>query len=188
MSGLDRRTFLDIVATLPTGVTVVTTMDAEGRPHGLTVSAVCSVSADPPLLLVCIDHRSRTLPILRDAGRFAVNFLRGDRESIGRRFASPVPDRFAGLEWREIPPGVPILDNEILSFAACRIVQKIEAGDHVILVGLAVAGLAPPPLSRPLTYFRRNYEPWPGDIVRADDPGGLPAPATEPAEVDRLAG
>ena len=188
MSGLDRRTFLDILGTLPSGVTVVTTLDREQRPHGLTVSAVCSVSAEPPMLLVCIDRRSRTLPILCEAGRFAVNFLRSDREEIARRFASPVSDRFAGLEWREVAPGVPVLDADILSFAACRLVQQIEAGDHAILVGLAVDGLAPPPLSRPLTYFRRNYAPWPGDVIRAGDSGGLSAPVPEPDGADRLVG
>jgi 3-hydroxy-9,10-secoandrosta-1,3,5(10)-triene-9,17-dione monooxygenase reductase component len=165
MTWMDRRTYLDIVGTLPTGVTVVTTLDHAGRPHGMTVSAVCSVSADPPILLICIDRRSRTLRLIRDAGSFAVNFLRGDRAAIGQRFGSPDPDRFSGVNWQPASAnGVPVLVDDALSHAACRTLQEIEAGDHLILIGLVESGSPPPPLSRPLTYFRRQYGPWAGEV------------------------
>ncbi len=123
------------------------------------------------MLLVCINRRSRTLAVLQRAGAFSVNFLRGDREEVGRRFASPVADRFEGIEWRSVAPGVPVLVGDNLSYAACRTVQEIQAGDHVILIGLVEDGTPPPPLSRPLTYFRRRYVPWPGEVARGPDQG-----------------
>ena len=173
MSPLERRPFLDIMGTIPSVVTVVTTVDADGRPHGLTVSAVCSVSADPPMLLVCIDRRSRTLASLRVSGGFAVNFLRGDRAEIGQRFASSVVDRFEGVEWRGASSGVPVLHADSLSFAACRTVEEIGAGDHAILLGLVEEGSPPPPSSRPLMYFRRRYGAWPAEVAEdARDHGG----------------
>lgn len=178
MNTIDRRTFLDVVGALPTGVTIVTTLDADGRPHGLTVSAVCSVSAEPPMLLVCIDRRSRTLGVIRAAGAFGVSFLRGDSEAIGRRFSSPVHDRFAGVAWEAMRPGVPILVTDSVAHATCQTVQEIEAGDHVILIGLVLDGAPPAALSRPLTYFRRRYAPWPGEVTASErEPATVPAKA-----------
>ena len=171
MNLLERRAFLDIMGTIPSVVTVVTTLDADGHPHGLTVSAVCSVSAEPPMLLVCIDRRSRTLGSLRGNGRFAVNFLRGDRAELGQRFAASVVDRFEGVEWRAASSGVPVLHADSLSFAACRTVEEIQAGDHVILLGLVEEGSPPPPSSRPLMYFRRRYGAWP--IEHSEDVDSL---------------
>src|SRR2546428_1191449 len=69
------------------GVTVVTTSDGDGRPTGLTASAFTSVSLDPPLVLVCVDHKSQSYPALRERGRFAVNILRRDQQAVSRRFA-----------------------------------------------------------------------------------------------------
>jgi flavin reductase (DIM6/NTAB) family NADH-FMN oxidoreductase RutF len=168
MSLVGRRAFLDIMGTIPSVVTVVTTLDADGRPYGLTVSAVCSVSAEPPMLLVCIDRRSRTLASLRASGKFAVNFLRGDRAELGQRFASSIVDRFEGVEWRVASSGVPVLYADSLSFAACRTVEEIGAGDHVILIGHVEEGSSPPPQSRPLMYFRRRYRAWPTEVAEND--------------------
>jgi flavin reductase (DIM6/NTAB) family NADH-FMN oxidoreductase RutF len=168
MSPLERRPFLDIMGTIPSVVTVVTTLDDDRRPHGLTVSAVCSVSAEPPMLLVCIDRRSRTLASLRLSGRFAVNFLRGDRAELGQRFASSLVDRFEGVEWRGASSGAPVLYADCLSFAACRTVEEIGAGDHVILIGLVEEGSPPPPFSRPLMYYRRRYGAWPIEVAEDD--------------------
>jgi flavin reductase (NADH) len=175
VSQLDRRTFLDIMRSTPSGVTVVTTADDEGRPYGLTVSTACIVSADPPLLLVCIDSRSRTLARVRASGRFAINFLRGDRATVARRFSSPVPDRFEGVDWRPTTEGVPVLVADSVSFAACRVVDDVVAGDHVILIGLAEEGAPPEAETPPLAYFRREYGPW-------SAPAHAPAPDRPPSD------
>ncbi len=179
--GLDRRRYFDIMGAAPTAVTIVTTLDeAErdepdesddgpgrgrpGRPVGLTVSAVTSISAEPPILAVCLDVRSRTLPVVARAGRFAVNFLRGDRAALAERFASPVADRFAGVTWRSGVLGVPILVEDALAHAECLLEGTIAIGDHIIVLGLVVAGAPPPPGSRPLMYFRHAFSAWAGPV------------------------
>jgi len=191
---LDRRRYFDIMAAAPTAVTVVTTIDparpvgeggadhaadsadegssagAAARPVGLTVSAVTSVSAEPPILAICLDRRSRTLPVIERAGRFAVNFLRGDRAALAERFAAPAADRFAGVRWTAGAVGVPILVDDALAFAECRVAGTIAVGDHVVVLGRVVAGAPAPPGSRPLMYFRHAFSAWAGPVedARAD--------------------
>jgi flavin reductase (DIM6/NTAB) family NADH-FMN oxidoreductase RutF len=164
---MDRRTFFDIMGTAPATVTVVTTLGSEGEPRGLTVGAVTSVSAEPPSLLISLDHRSRSLADLLRCGGFAVNYLRGDRADVSRRFSSPVTDRFADVEWRPGSTGMPILHVDSLSWLECRIEQVVESGDHVVLIAAVEDGAIPPPQSRPLMYFRHYYEPWPGQVEDA---------------------
>jgi flavin reductase (DIM6/NTAB) family NADH-FMN oxidoreductase RutF len=161
---MDKRLFFEVMGTAPTAVTIVTTIDDDGRPRGMTVASVVSVSAEPPSLLISVDLRCRTLPFLIRARRFAINYLRGDRDTLSERFASAVPDRFAGVEWRLGPIGMPILPADSLSWLECRIEKVIESGDHVILIAAAEAGVAPSTRSRPLMYFRHRYEPWPGCV------------------------
>ena len=170
MSAMDSRTFFDIMGTAPATVTVVTTLGPAGDARGLTVGAVTSVSAEPPSLLISIDHRSRSLPDLVVAGRFAVNYLRGDRAEISRRFSSPSTHRFEGIEWRPGSTGVPILHADSLSWLECRIEQIVESGDHVVVIAEVEDGAPPPPQSRPLMYFRHHYEAWPGQVEDAAGP------------------
>jgi flavin reductase (DIM6/NTAB) family NADH-FMN oxidoreductase RutF len=179
---MDRRTFFDIMGTAPATVTVVTTLGPAGEPRGLTVGAVTSVSAEPPSLLISLDHRSKSLPDLLLAGRFAVNYLRGDRAEVSRRFSTPVADRFAGLEWQSGAMGMPILHADSLAWPECRIEQIVESGDHVVLIAAVEDGRPPPPRPRTLMYFRHHYEPWPGNVddllATAPQEGSLPARPT----------
>ncbi len=184
---MDRRRYFDIMGAAPTAVTIVTTVDAtEGsgggsfvpadgddaeaalsRPVGLTVSAVTSVSAEPPILAICLDVRSRTLPIVVRAGRFAVNFLRGDRAELAARFAAPIADRFAGVGWCSGVLGVPILVDDALAYAECLVGGRFAIGDHVVVLGRVVDGAPPPPGSRPLMYFRHGFSAWAGPVEDA---------------------
>jgi flavin reductase (DIM6/NTAB) family NADH-FMN oxidoreductase RutF len=149
--------FFGIMSAFPTGVAVVTTLDAGGEPRGLTTNALCSVSADPPLLLVCVDKASRTLPGLLHSGRFVVNFLAERRDALAQLFASKAEDKFADVDWEPGIGGMPCLRADSLAYAECEIEQVLEAGDHVVLTGLVVGGLAPDPDSVPILYFRRTY-------------------------------
>lgn len=167
---MDRRQFFDLMGSAPACVTVVTTLDAQGRPRGLTVGAVCSVSAEPPSLLISIDRRSRTLGDLLRSGRFVVNFLRGDRPQVGARFAGSAADRFAGLAWRPGRHGMPVLHADSLSWAECRVEQEMVSGDHVVVIALVESGVPPPAGSRPLMYFRHRFTTWAGHV---DDPRAL---------------
>lgn len=180
---LPRRRYFDIMGAAPTAVTIVTTLaglnssdgepeagrrpDGPARPVGLTVSAVTSISAEPPILAICLDARSRTLPVIERAGRFAVNFLRGDRADLAERFASPGVDRFAGVAWRSGATDAPILVEDALAWAECLIEGTLVVGDHVVIFGLVVAGASPPPGSRPLMYFRHGFSAWAGPVEDA---------------------
>ena len=141
----------------PTGVAVVTALDGGGHARGLKCNALCSVSADPPLMLVSVDRTSTTLPAIRRSGRFAVNYLAAGREEIARLFASKEPDKFSEVPWQPAPGGMPWLHQDAIALAECDIEQEIDAGDHVIFIGRVTGGQPPAPESRPLLYYRREY-------------------------------
>jgi flavin reductase (DIM6/NTAB) family NADH-FMN oxidoreductase RutF len=136
------------------GVTVVTTRDREGRPSGLTASAFTSVSLDPPLVLVCVDHSATAHPDIRALGWFAVNVLRREQEALSRQFAVSGGDKFRGVACHEGQAGLPLLDGALATLE-CRIVEAHEAGDHTIFIGqvesASVTG------GRPLVYFHGGY-------------------------------
>lgn len=157
---MDRATFFAIMGAFPTGVGIVTALDADNQPRGLTTNALCSVSAEPPLLLVCVDKRSQTLPALRHSGRFVVNYLSAGRDALANLFASKEPDKFADVAWRPGGNGMPLLHEDSLAFAECTTVQEIDAGDHIVFLGQVDAGEPPVPASQPLMYFRRTYGTW----------------------------
>lgn len=122
----------------PTGVAVVTCLGADG-PRGLTVNAVCSVSLDPALVLVCFENDSRTLRLVRAERRFAINFLCGGQRALSQVFASklPEPEKFYGVSWIE-HRGLPLLEG-VLAWVACDVVDLVSAGDHTIAVGEVTA-------------------------------------------------
>ena len=146
--------FRTALRSFATGVTVVTTRDREGRPSGLTASAFTSVSLDPPLILVCVDHAATAHPDFRERGWFAVNVLRREQEALSRRFAVTGGDKFHGVPCHEGRTGLPLLDGALATLE-CRIVEAHEAGDHTIFIGqvetVSVAG------GRPLVYFHGAY-------------------------------
>jgi len=146
--------FRRVLGHFATGVTIVTTRDADGRPTGLTVSAFCSVSLDPPQILVCVDHKSQSYPALRDGGHFAVNFLGDGHEDISRRFATTRLDKFDGVAHRLSGHGVPLLDGALAQLE-CRVVSRHVEGDHTILVGLVED--ARNGAGEPLLYYRGKY-------------------------------
>ncbi len=146
--------FRRVLGHFATGVTIVTTRDADGRPTGLTVSAFCSVSLDPPQILVCVDHKSQSYPALRDGGHFAVNFLGDGHEEISRRFATTRLDKFDGVAHRLSGHGVPLIEGALAQLE-CRAVSRHVEGDHTILIGLVED--ARNGAGEPLLYFRGKY-------------------------------
>ena len=157
---VDRDTFVEIMASYPAGVAVVTTLEADGTPRGLTTTAVSSVSAEPPLLLVCVDLTSRTLPALRAGGRFVVNFLREGRSELARLFASKADDKFDQVRWEATASGMPVLADDALAWAECVTVQELEPGDHVVLLGQVEEGAGAADEDAPLMYYRRSWGVW----------------------------
>jgi flavin reductase (DIM6/NTAB) family NADH-FMN oxidoreductase RutF len=146
--------FRRVLSHFATGVTIVTTRDTDGRPTGLTVSAFCSVSLDPPQVLVCVDHKSQSYPALRDRDRFAVNFLGERHEDVSRRFATTRRDKFDGVPHKLSSHGVPLLEGALAQLE-CRTVSRHVEGDHTILVALVEE--ARNGAGEPLLYFRGKY-------------------------------
>jgi flavin reductase (DIM6/NTAB) family NADH-FMN oxidoreductase RutF len=163
--------FRTALRTFAAGVTVVTTLDRAGRPSGLTASAFTSVSLDPPLVLVCVDHTASAHPDFRARGWFAINVLRREQEALSRRFAASGGDKFQGAPWHEGQAGLPLLDGALATLE-CRIVDTHEAGDHTIFIGqvenASVAG------GQPLVYFHGGYHSLAVDRNIIPDHGGKP--------------
>jgi flavin reductase (DIM6/NTAB) family NADH-FMN oxidoreductase RutF len=173
---LDRQSFFDVMASFPSGVAIVTTMGDEGSPRGLTTTAVCSVSADPPTILVCVDLGSRTLAALRASRRFVVNFMGDGRSELCLLFASKVEDKFAQAAWRPTTTGMPLLYEDVLAWAECATVHELEVGDHVLLVARVDDGGVQTELEPPLMYYRRSWGVWsPTHEASEPDPVSIPA-------------
>ena len=126
--------FREVFGRFATGVAVITSAGAAGS-GGMTANALCSLSLDPLLALVCFENRARTLPIVRDAGRFGVNLLAADQEEIAGVFASKLPEaeKLVAVEHR-FEHGVPII-NGSLAWATCELQELIAGGDHTIAIG-----------------------------------------------------
>lgn len=134
MTQVDPRALRDAFGCFMTGVTVVTTMDAQDRPVGFTANSFSSVSLDPPLLLVSIANSSSNLAAFAEGRGFAVNVLSEGQKDISSVFARRSEDRFASIYWRRGPVGAPLI-AEVSAWFDCTLEQAIPAGDHTILIG-----------------------------------------------------
>ena len=152
---MNERDFRDTLGRFPTGVTVVTA-SGPGGPAGMTTNAFSSLSLDPPLVLVCFERGSRTLPVVRDAGRFAVNVLRAGQEELARVFASKRihAEKFADVT-HTVDHGVPVLDGA-LAWVVCDLEALHPGGDHEIGVG-AVTAMGNDPSGEPLVFVDGAY-------------------------------
>ncbi|GER85968.1 hypothetical protein KDW_01300 [Dictyobacter vulcani] len=133
---IEKELFRQVMGRFATGVTVVTT-NSNGVLAGLTVNSFCSVSLNPPLVLICIDKNSNTLPLLRESKIFAVNMLTKAQEEWSRGFATNSPERFEHFchaPHYTVATGAPII-TDVLAFIDARIVAEYPGGDHVIFIG-----------------------------------------------------
>lgn len=146
--------FREACARFATGVAVVTTLAADGAPHGLTMNSFSSLSLDPPLVMVAIARDCVFLPHFESSGHFAVNVLSDQQRDLSNRFAQLPEGRFTGVQWRTGRTGSPVIDKSIATIE-CRTVQRFDAGDHRVLIGEAVAVEIGE--GRPLIFFASNY-------------------------------
>jgi flavin reductase (DIM6/NTAB) family NADH-FMN oxidoreductase RutF len=154
----DHELFREVFGRFATGVAVITTAGAGGG-GGMTANALCSLSLDPLLALVCFENQARTLPIVREAGRFAVNVLSSSQEHLAGVFASKLPEteKLDGVQHR-IEQGLPIIDGS-LAWATCELRELIAGGDHTIAIGEVVSmGLGS---GEPLLWYSGRYHAWP---------------------------
>ena len=152
--GFDGTVFRRVIGNFMSGVVVITTSH-DGQPHGMTVSAVSSLSLDPPMLLVCLHSGSGTQEAVRSSGRFAVNILAEDQGHLAERFArSGATDKFDGVPIRIGHTGVPLLEGA-LAVVECRVAEAVTGGTHRVF--LAQVMYAEATDGSPLAYFRGKF-------------------------------
>ncbi|WP_208979068.1 flavin reductase family protein [Stappia stellulata] len=134
----DHRDFRTALGRFATGVTIVTTLDATGRPVGLTANSFNSVSLDPPMVLWSLARSSRNLGAFERATHYAINVLASDQRALSDRFARPAQDRFADVDWCPGLGGVPVLAGVTAVFQ-CRHDAQVEGGDHIVFLGAVEA-------------------------------------------------
>jgi len=157
-SSVTPQEFRAALGRFTSGVTVITVETPSGEVHGMTASSFCSVSLQPPLVLVCIDHLAETYLHLRERGRFGVSVLKEEQEALSEFFADPErnPDaaRRLDIHYNQMKSGMPVLANTLANLD-CTVVKAHAAGDHTIFVGevkeVSVAD------GSPLLYFRGRY-------------------------------
>jgi flavin reductase (DIM6/NTAB) family NADH-FMN oxidoreductase RutF len=150
----DRQRFRAVMGHFATGVAVVTGLGPEGA-VGMTTNALCSLSLDPLLVLVCFDDTARTLPVVRQTGRFGVNVLGAEQHGVSGQFASKLPlDRkFDAVDYR-LEAGVPVLDDA-LAWVVCEVRDLLSGGDHTIGIGEVLA--MGHDNGAPLVWYRGSY-------------------------------
>lgn len=163
---IDPRALRDAFGCFMTGVTVVTTHDANGTPQGFTANSFASVSMDPPLLLVSLANTSRNIDSFANGAGFAVNILAEGQKDLSATFARPSDDRFANVYWKKGPVGSPVIAG-VAAWFDCALDQAVVAGDHTILIGRVEAFDATPAAG--LGYYRGAY------ITPAQTAAQLPA-------------
>ncbi|HVB32554.1 MAG TPA: flavin reductase family protein [Gemmatimonadaceae bacterium] len=151
---LDPDAFRAVLGRFASGVTILTTRDAAGRDHGMTVSAFCSVSLEPPLVLACVDHTADMHDLLMTLDDVGVSILASGQEALSRRFAELESDRFDGIGYTRGERGV-VLFDEALAHLECRVRHRHAAGDHTVFV--CEVERATVRQERPLLYYRGGY-------------------------------
>jgi flavin reductase (DIM6/NTAB) family NADH-FMN oxidoreductase RutF len=156
--GVTQAEFRKAMGSFATGVTVIT-VDSEGEVHGMTANAFTSVSLDPLLVLVCVDHRARTHAHLNAKKRFGVNVLAERQRAISEYYADPSPthqhaEREAGARFDRTQHGTPVL-HDALAYLECRLHTVQDAGDHTIFIAEVEDVVVRE--GDPLLYFRGEY-------------------------------
>lgn len=153
---IEQARFRQVLGHFCSGVTVVTGLHG-GKPVGFTAQSFTSVSLDPPLVLVCPAESSTTWPHIEASGGFCANILAADQEAVSLAFAARGgADKFKGVGWSPAPrTGSPVLSGA-LAWVDCRIEQRYEAGDHLIVVG-RVLDLGVEDREGPLLFYRSGY-------------------------------
>jgi flavin reductase (DIM6/NTAB) family NADH-FMN oxidoreductase RutF len=146
--------FRKVFGRFATGVAVIATAGEAGS-GGMTANAICSLSLDPLLVLACFENQARTLPIVREHGRFAVNLLGSEQRDLARVFASKVPEaeKLAGVDYR-LESGAPVIAG-VLAWAVCELQELLAGGDHTIAIGRVLhLGLGE---GEPLLWYEGGY-------------------------------
>lgn len=150
----DIGTYRQVLGSFMTGVTVITTLDAEGAKRGITANSFTSVSLDPPLVLFCVDYRAASYETWQSSEGFVIHILQSEQQDLAKTFASKAEDKFVGLETTPSSTGAPIL-LDVHGWLDCKLSQTVIAGDHAIIIGEVVQYSAEP--ARPLGFYQGRF-------------------------------
>jgi flavin reductase ActVB len=146
--------FREAMASFPSGVTLVTTADPDGTPWGFTATAFCSLSAEPPLVLVCLAKSAQCHPVFLGTEAFAVHIIHSAHTDLAQRFATRGADKFGTGEFATNDRGIPVLPGASARLE-CTVHDRHDGGDHTILVGrVHTVDLGDDP---PVVYFKRIF-------------------------------
>ncbi|WNF01290.1 flavin reductase family protein [Streptomyces luomodiensis] len=155
LSGPDAARFRAVLGHFPSGITAITSRDAQGRPVGMTVASFTSVSLTPPLVAFLPGKTSSTFPVIAERGTFCVNVLAADQERICRALSVSGGDKFAEVAWLPGPHGDPVIDG-VVAWIGCTVEAVHDAGDHYIVIG-RVDDLDADSTASPLLFFKSRY-------------------------------
>lgn len=151
---ISKDEFKDALRCFASGVTVVTTIDNNGERHGITVSAFCSVSLEPPQILICIEKNAGSHDAIAENGSFVVNILSREQQNLSDQFASFLPDKFAGVKYRTNSRNIPILEDALVNLE-CNVTHSYDGGDHTVYIGEIENSFVTQ--GNPLVYFDGDY-------------------------------
>lgn len=153
---VSKKRFRSVLGRLAGGVAVVTSLEPDGTPRGLTATALCSVSLDPPLVLASLDRGSRTHTAVEASGVYAINLLASDQERLAVRFARKEAAKFRDLEVETAATGAPLLAGT-MGYLDCEVARVVPAGDHTLFVGGVEEAGVRGDSGRPLIYHMGRY-------------------------------
>lgn len=148
--------FRAAMARFPSGVVVVTTLDAEGEPRGFTASSFCSVSLRPPLILVCLANSADSFAAFTSCGPFAVSVLGREHDALATRFATKGANKFAPGGLSLTPSGLPSVAGALVELD-CEVHARHQAGDHMILIGRVSVARLGQDGSAPMVHYERAF-------------------------------
>ncbi|GAB36046.1 3-hydroxy-9,10-secoandrosta-1,3,5(10)-triene-9,17-dione monooxygenase reductase subunit [Gordonia otitidis] len=154
-SDFDTRQFRTAMGQFCTGVTVITTLTADGAPSGFACQSFAALSLDPPLVLFCPQRTSRTWKVIEQNGKFCVNILSNRQQDVSAAFGAPGDDKFAGIAWDPSPAGLPVIRHG-LTWVECSVERVDDGGDHHIVIGRALT-LGEVLQDKPLLFYRGGY-------------------------------
>ena len=157
---VDANEFRAAMRNFASSVTIITT-NTGGQHHGMTATAVCSVSAEPPTILVVVNRTARTHPLIEATGAFTVNLLARDQQALAARFSVKHPNQFEGIDYFETVRTRSPVFREVASFLECRLVSQLDVGTHTVFFGRVLHCKGSSAL--PLLYHEGEYR----DLVAA---------------------
>ncbi|MFF2553048.1 3-hydroxy-9,10-secoandrosta-1,3,5(10)-triene-9,17-dione monooxygenase reductase subunit [Nocardia sp. NPDC058058] len=170
---IDARQFRNVLGQFCTGITVITTFDGDSAPIGFACQSFAALSLDPPLIVFCPTKASKSWAAIEANGKFCVNILAEEQQSVCARFGSREPDKFAGVPWSTSALELPVLDDALATIQ-CTVDQVVDGGDHYIVIGRVQALSESTDSGRPLLFYRGQYTaiepektvpaPWRADL------------------------